>query len=128
MLNVVLPRHSVAHSWDFHGTRGQVGMPGSVTRLPNTRGGHCSHLLRSNMGCIHTFLTCVHFGPFSCAASTARTAKGWITKLDRRTLYNEVRAPINFYLLTPSGSFCGARTSLIVIQPLVWHMSELLAQ
>ena len=32
----------------------------------------------------------------------ARTAKGWITKLDRRTLYNEVRAPINFYLLSPS--------------------------
>ena len=70
----------------------------------------------------------MHFGPFSCAASTARTAKGWITKLDRRTLYNEVRAPINFYLLTPSGSFCGARTSLIVIHPLVTLLSELLAQ
>ena len=100
-------------------------MPGSGTRLLDTRGGHYSHLIL-----VHSHLSHlpVHFGPFSCAASTARTAKGWITKLDRRTLYNEVRAPINFYLLTPSGSFCGARTSLIVIQPLVWLMSELLAQ
>ena len=39
-----------------------------------------------------------------------------------------VRVPINFYLLTPSGSFCGAPTSLIVIHPLVTLLSELLAQ
>ena len=103
-------------------------MPGSGTRLPDTRGGHCSHLLRSNMGCIHTFLTCVHFGPFSCGRSTGRTAKGWITKLDRHTLCSEVRVPINFYLLTPSGSFCGAATSLIVIHPLVTLMTDILAQ
>ena len=51
-----------------------------------------------------------------------------MSRLNRCTRLDVMRAPINFYPVTLSRSPCGAATVYTVIQPLVTQMTELLTQ